>query len=399
MPATTPSVTPPKLEFKAYSEDKDFRGEGKPKLCSRFQTVIYHLHDKKWWIKVTWKSTMSSSCHNAEPGQIKPKCERRKEFQNFVTMIDFQSLSPLDDTVTEIILNEDMKTIDPENLRLQPTKFFKDMPFYTREDPLRVKYPPLLQFPSFRAVNITELIHDIEIADGVFRVFHKGDRTPYILKVVNRPLYHPRDTEVIQQELENLAHFRGVSGIVQPAGVAVFTNPYTTSQESNPQSVINGILLEYHSGGSLQFILKEGIVSDCGWEQWAVQIGDALDTMHRAQKTHMDLKPSNIVLDKDGNAVLIDISGIGGVTREWQSPEILHEMSPFDLPFQTRRLNDIWAYGKILKEIASNVEDSSFTETLNLVADHHTRDVSCRWTLSEAISRLKISSCQVDPLS
>lgn len=28
----------------------------------------------------------------------------------------------------------------------------------------------------------------------------------------------------------------------------------------------------------------------------------------------MDLKPSNIGLDDDGNAVIIDISGIGGIT-------------------------------------------------------------------------------------
>lgn len=73
----------------------------------------------------------------------------------------------------------------------------------------------------------------------------------------------------------------------------------------------------------------------------------------RAKKPHMDLKLSNIVLDKDGIAVLNDISGVGGITHGWLAPEIRDEISPFDLPFQTRRPNDIWAYGKVLKEIAS----------------------------------------------
>jgi hypothetical protein len=147
--------------------------------------------------------------------------------------------------------------------------------------------------------------------------------------VVNRPFYQPRDTDIIRQELRNLEQFKGVTGIVQPAGVAVFANPYT-------------------------------------------------------------LKPSNIVLDEDGNAILIDISGIGGVTHEWCALEIRDEISPFDLPIETRQMNDIWAYGKILGEIASKVEDSSFTMTLKIVVDRLTQDVCTRWTLDEAISQLRM---------
>ncbi len=37
----------------------------------------------------------------------------------------------------------------------------------------------------------------------------------------------------------------------------------------------------------------------------------------------MDLKPSNVVLSAESNAVLIDISGIEGVTRQWLSLEML----------------------------------------------------------------------------
>jgi serine/threonine protein kinase len=109
----------------------------------------------------------------------------------------------------------------------------------------------------------------------------------------------------------------------------------------------------------------------------------------------MDLKPSNIVLDEDDNAVLIDISGIGGVTHEWCAPEIRDEISPFDLPFQTRQLNDIWAYGKVLGEIASKVEDGSFASTLKMVSDRLTQDAFTRGTLCEAISQSKMC-CHID---
>ena len=130
-------------------------------------------------------------------------------------------------------------------------------------------YPLCLRFPSFRAINIAELIEEDEITDGVFRVLHRSDRTPHILKVVNRPLYQPRDSEVIQKELENLEHFKGVIGIVQSAGIAAFNNPYATSQNVE-QMVIGGILLEYYSGGSLQRVLSEQRIRKFGWERWAI---------------------------------------------------------------------------------------------------------------------------------
>lgn len=173
----------------------------------------------------------------------------------------------------------------------------------------------------------------------------------------------------------------------------VFPNPYATdAQNSNPQMVIGGILLEYHSGGTLKHVLNErlGQIQEFNWKQWAFQIGNALDAMHRMKKTHMDLKPSNVVLDDRGDAILIDISGIGGVTYEWLSPEIKNEINPFDLPFQTRRWNDTWAYGALLKELASQVEHDSFWQTLDLVAGNLTKDIQTRWTLSDAISHLKM---------
>jgi tRNA A-37 threonylcarbamoyl transferase component Bud32 len=327
----------------------------------------------------------------------KIKTRRRNEFQDFITILDFQSQALLDNTVTELILEESTKATaaikvhdDPENTNR--VMEFKNLQVSLREDPLRVIYPPTCQFPTFRTIRLAELVQEYEIADGVFRVLHKGNDKSYVLKMVNRPSYQPLDSDVIRQELENLEQFKSIAGIVQPAGAAVLPNPYMTDpQSSDPQIVISGILLEYYSGGTLQHVLKERRVREFCWEQWAVQIGNALDTIHWEKKTLMDLKPSNVVLDEQGNAVLIDISGIGGVTYEWRAPEIQDEISPFDLPFQARRWNDVWAYGAIIKQLASQVEDCPFGRTLKMVADHLTKDIHTKWTLSEAISQLEAS--------
>jgi hypothetical protein len=72
----------------------------------------------------------------------------------------------------------------------------------------------------------------------------------------------------------------------------------------------------------------------------------------------MDIKPSNVVLDADGNAVLINISGIGGITHGWRALETRDEISPFHLLFEVRLLNNIWAYKTLPSEIASHTGDS-----------------------------------------
>jgi hypothetical protein len=388
------------FDMMSYKEVRDFRVQRNPEPYRCSQTLIYHFQDKKWWIKVTVEGVVPCFPHDTEPEKTKTSRQRRKEFQAFTSLIDFQLLKLLDNTVTEIILEEDgdPQTTEPLKLHREPedtngfAKLSRSLRFYIQEDPSRVIYPPRLQFPSFRAIDVAELVEEDEISDGVFRVLHKGDKVQYILKAINRSIYLPSDSDVIQQELENLKRFKGTAGIVQSAGIAVFTNPYATSQKGAEQIVINGILLEYHSGGSLQHILKEQRVREFGWERWAVQIGNALGNMHRENLTHMDLKPSNIVLGIDGNTVLIDISGIGGTTHEWRAPEIWGEISPLELPFQARRLNDVWAYGKLLAEIASHAGDSPYARILKSVAGHITEDVHNRWTLSEGISQLK--ECQ-----
>lgn len=106
----------------------------------------------------------------------------------------------------------------------------KSLSYRVQEDPSRVTYPSCCGFSSFRCVNCAELEEEYEITDGVHRVFCKTDGVSYVLKVVNRPLYYPHDSEVIRKEIENLELFKGFPGIVQPAGIAVSPNPYSTTR-------------------------------------------------------------------------------------------------------------------------------------------------------------------------
>ncbi|KAI3055358.1 hypothetical protein CBS147353_11338 [Aspergillus niger] len=394
----------PFFEFKSYTENEDFLVEGKPEPSSRSQTLIVRLANLSWWVKVTLRGETLRVTERQATEQVGKqktlKRQRRKEYQDFISLIDFRSLPLLDDTVSEVILEESSDRSDA-TVKIRGTAELAVSPFanlsrklkYTvGEDPSRVIYPPRDEFPSLRTFEVTELLEQTEITDGVFRVIGAHDKTPYILKVVNRPFYQPHDTEVIRTELRNLIYFQGKPNIVQPAGIAVFPNPYATSDVTEQPLVIFGILQVFYSGGSLQNLFDEGHLHEHPWGRWTTQIAAAVNCLHEAGKTHMDIKPSNVVIDENRNAVLIDISGVGGITHEWRAPEIRDEISPGNLSFEMRRLNDTWAYGKLLSEIVSHGGSSPFSETLDQVVACLTReDTVARMTLSEAISRLRTS--------
>ncbi|EAU31657.1 predicted protein [Aspergillus terreus NIH2624] len=107
----------------------------------------------------------------------------------------------------------------------------------------------------------------------------------------------------------------------------------------------------------------------------------------------MDIKLSNIVIDEDGNAVFIDISGVGGITHGWRPPEIRDNISPGSFSFEVRQLNDTRAYGKLLSEIISHGVASPFSKAL----DHIVACLTREGALTMATVELDIS--QAIPIS
>lgn len=74
------------------------------------------------------------------------------------------------------------------------------------------------------------------------------------------------------------------------------------------------IAMEYISGFSLKYMLeKNGILPEATILKYVRQIGDALQFVHDKSILHLDIKPSNILIDKNGNARLIDF----GVSKRY----------------------------------------------------------------------------------
>ena len=84
-----------------------------------------------------------------------------------------------------------------------------------------------------------------------------------------------------------------------------------TSSMTGSSTYVCGALYPYLPRGSLQQALDEGNAAGERLPpilkaKWASQIASALAATHVSRQYHMDVKPSNILLDNDENAVLID---------------------------------------------------------------------------------------------
>ena len=66
-------------------------------------------------------------------------------------------------------------------------------------------------------------------------------------------------------------------------------------------------VMEYVNGGSLKDKVDcEGPLKEADAINFITQVGDALSYLHSNNILHLDVKPANILLDKDNRAILID---------------------------------------------------------------------------------------------
>lgn len=68
------------------------------------------------------------------------------------------------------------------------------------------------------------------------------------------------------------------------------------------------VLEEYVEGMTLEEIMKDGTLDRKTACSYALQLCDALTTLHAFGIVHRDIKPSNVIIKDDGTAVLIDFS-------------------------------------------------------------------------------------------
>ncbi|KAI0103388.1 kinase-like domain-containing protein [Nemania sp. FL0031] len=354
------------VEF--ISKSYDERGVKGAEPTRRWLSLVASSSSSKWHIKVAFHGTVYS-------GGFPKRTKRRNDLENLCLCINFKQLSLFKNTVTELLITHDTNTKgcrlplvilhDAENGFASSARFLRA---FMREDPLRVRFPPYRSDGGSPAEELSHIVKMQELEAGVHKVRVGNNESFSIYKEIDRPLYVPQDSEVLEQELRNLQLFRSTEGIAQLVAAVVSENPYKTTNEQDSIRVLRGVLIEYYPNGTLKDALRSPRPQmDGRWLVWGLQIAKALACLHEKGVTHMDLKPSNVVINAEWSAVVIDISGIGGVTPEWLSPRLRKKANPLIQSFETRKQNDIWALGKILFTIAKaskNVVDKELLESV-----------------------------------
>ncbi|KAL5001510.1 hypothetical protein BDV10DRAFT_192125 [Aspergillus recurvatus] len=88
-----------------------------------------------------------------------------------------------------------------------------------------------------------------------------------------------------------------------------------------------GFLLQYFKGGSLRDILparqRSATLSDTVKLRWCRQVASALTHLYEMGTFYSDLRPDNVLLDSEENAILCDFEQRGN-WYEWSPPEVLY---------------------------------------------------------------------------
>ena len=84
-------------------------------------------------------------------------------------------------------------------------------------------------------------------------------------------------------------------------------------------------------------------------------------------------------------AILIDVSGVGGTSRDWLSPEMRTLSEPLSEDLNSRIQNDIWALGKIVSVMANAANDKTVQRPLTRLSQLATTELPPRISLQDAL--------------
>jgi eukaryotic-like serine/threonine-protein kinase len=215
---------------------------------------------------------------------------------------------------------------------------------------------------------LEELVHKGGMA-RLWRVSRRGDRTPMLMKV---PILSEGEdpAAIVSFEMEQMILPR-VDGIHVPKFIAVgdfARQPYIVMEYIQQKSLLERLPqlpLPYHEVTAI-----------------GVKISNALDALHRQHVIHLDIKPSNVILRKSGEAALVDF----GLSRHSQLPDLMQEefrvpygTAPYMAPEQlinirTDARSDQFALGVLLYFFSTGVRPFGQSERMSIMKHRLWRD-------------------------
>lgn len=177
-----------------------------------------------------------------------------------------------------------------------------------------IPYPAvhLVKHLSCHQYKESELHFDEHMSGFVYRV-NVGEHT-----WIKKEIPGPDSVDEFLYEVNALSELVDAENVIQLKGLVV----------NEDKSLIKGLLLSYADQGALIDIIydsKEGHIPHVQWdrrERWAKQIVRGLSNIHEAGFVQGDFTLSNIVINENDQAQIIDINR-RGCPVGWESPEMV----------------------------------------------------------------------------
>ena len=107
--------------------------------------------------------------------------------------------------------------------------------------------------------------------------------------------------------VDTVARFR-VKFVKEAQTIAALNNPHIIHiHDIFEENGTAYYVMDYLSGGSLSdLVQRDGVLAEATALGYIRQVADALSYIHARNINHLDIKPSNVLIDGNGNAVVID---------------------------------------------------------------------------------------------
>lgn len=303
----------------------------------REKFFVTYAQTPSFWRRVT----ISCDYRNPEPGSLEMDL-KELQFQRDKSMQIYESIR---ESLPEIQFFDTVT-----NLKLETTD--GRLHVHVTEDANEIiPYPPrttvthILNDDEFRPMQIreNELVFDSHLSGFVYKVQYK-DKT-YIKKEIPGP-----DTvDEFLYEINALHALHDSDHVIKLEAIVL----------DDTESVVKGLLISYADQGAIVDLLYDhrGSISWADRCRWAEQAVRGLSEIHEEGYVQGDFTLSNIVVDADGNAKIIDINR-RGCPVGWEPPEIATKIASNQrISMYIGEKSDIYQLGMTLWALAMDDDE------------------------------------------
>ncbi|KAF2836087.1 hypothetical protein M501DRAFT_940449, partial [Patellaria atrata CBS 101060] len=257
----------------------------------------------------------------------------------------------------------------------------------------------IIQYPSVSAIGhlqcreFTESSLDFEshISGFVYKVNHRGR------SFIKKEIPGPDTVEEFLYEINALSSLQDSQSVIQFEGIVV----------DEKRELLKGLLISFAEQGALVDLIYDWKgTSTLPWkrrERWAKQIVQGLSEIHEAGFVQGDFTLSNIVVDSNDNAKIIDINR-RGCPVGWEPPEMSRLIeSKQRISIYIGVKSDLFQLGMVLWALAEEEDEPERQERpLTFSREGHEvptyfREIISSWESRHSVSTHRSDKEYIDP--